>query len=98
MVLFTTLYADNKKESEYIFTEGYGKVEIKPNYVIMKIGVSTINTDADSALTKTNSIIDTLLAILQKYEIRKNDIETYSAALVREYKDRRYNNLSWNQI
>lgn len=89
IVLITTIYAENKKESEYIFTEGYGKVETKPNYVIMKIGVSTINTAADSALIITNSIIDTLLAILQKFEIKKNDIETYSAALVREYKDRR---------
>jgi uncharacterized protein YggE len=88
-VLFTTLYAENKKESEYIFTEGYGKVETKPDYVTMEIGVTTIHMEADSALIKTNKIIDTLLSILQTYGIKKDDIETHSAALRREYKDNR---------
>jgi uncharacterized protein YggE len=89
LVLLTDIYAETVKVSEYIFTEGYGKVETKPNYVIMKIGVSTINKNADTALIKTNSIIDTMLIILNKFDIKMKHIETHSAALVREYQDLR---------
>lgn len=89
LTLISFLYAKSNNENEYIYTEGYGKVEIKPNFIIMKVGVSTINIDADSALVNTNKTIDTLLTILNNYGINENDIETYSAAFVREYRDDR---------
>lgn len=89
ILLTISLYAKNEPKSEYVFTEGDGKVETKPNYVIMKIGVSTIHSNPDTALVKTNTTIDTIFSILKKYGTKSNDIETYSASFTREYKDTR---------
>ena len=85
LALCTVLFAGSKKDSEYIFTEGFGKIQVKPNYVEMFIGVSTTNFNPDTALLKTNLIIDTLLSILTKYGIKDENIETHSAKFIREY-------------
>lgn len=87
--LFSLLFAKSKTDGEYIFTEGYGKIQIKPNYVEMFIGVSTTNFNADTSLIRTNMIIDTLLSILTKYGIKSENIETHSAKFIREYEDNR---------
>lgn len=88
-LIFSLIPAREKQTDEYIFTEGKGKVEVRPNLVEMNIGVSTINFSADSALINTNRITDTILVILKKYGVEDKDIETFSSSFLREYKDTR---------
>jgi uncharacterized protein YggE len=84
------LYAEKKENnSEYIFTEGTGKVEVMPDYIVMRIGVSTIDRNLDSAIYATNYITDTIISILRKYKVEDKNIETYSSELVREYENNR---------
>lgn len=84
-----SLFANQDNNKNYIFTEGTGKISVKPDYVITKLGVSTINHDADSALKINNCILDSLLNTLKQFNVMETDIETYSSAFVREYKDNR---------
>jgi len=78
-----------KTNEMYIYSEGKGKVKVKPDMISLKLGVSTVNKSADSALKSTNLVADRLMTVMTQFGIAKEAIETYRTVLKREYQNSR---------
>jgi len=87
-ILLFSCDSTEKQETKSIKVSGEGKIRVKPDKVILTLNVSFTRPRMADAVRMTQTTIDSVVSILEKYASTENDIKTSSISANKAYEYR----------
>ncbi|WP_293905853.1 MULTISPECIES: SIMPL domain-containing protein [unclassified Sphingobacterium] len=85
IMLVVSCHSGSKENENRIRVSGEGKIRIMPDQVTLTINTAFTKPRMIDAVRETQATVDTVIALLQKYGNKKEDIKTSSVSANKDY-------------